>query len=208
MDLNLFKDKFKVILSFFDKINNIFLGGKIWKKLKKILIAFLILAISMGMVACSGGNKKVLKVANQEDTKKEIEENNKKTAEKEKSVKTFSKDNNTKEFVVEYKNDEVKKITMKSVLSFEKLKIKNEKDANAVIAKQKQVFATLGDSAKSEVKIENKNLVMTIVVDVAKMDVNKFNKSGIFGGTLDANNFKSLKAFENNLIQNGYVEKK
>ncbi|EDP24781.1 hypothetical protein PEPMIC_00225 [Parvimonas micra ATCC 33270] len=29
MDLNLFKDKFKVILSFFDKINNIFLGGKI-----------------------------------------------------------------------------------------------------------------------------------------------------------------------------------
>ena len=54
------------------------------KKIKKILTAFLILAISMGMVACSGGNKKVLKVANQEDTKKEIEENNKKTAEREK----------------------------------------------------------------------------------------------------------------------------
>ena len=154
------------------------------KKIKKILTAFLILAISMGMVACSGGNKKVLKVANQEDTKKEIEENNKKTAEKEKSVKTFSKDNNTKEFVVEYKNDEVKKITMKSVISFEKLKI------------------------KSEVKIENKNVVMTIVVDVAKMDVDKFNKSGILGGTLNANNFKSLKAFEINLIQNGYREKK
>ena len=168
----------------------------------------MLLTISMGIVACSGGNKKVLKVANQEDTKKEIEENNKKTAEKEKSVKTFSKDNNTKEFVVEYKNDEVKKITMKSVISFEKLKIKNEKDANAVIAKQKQVFATLGDSAKSEVKIENKNLVMTIVVDVSKLDVDKFNKSGILGGKLDANNFKSLKAFKKNLTQNGYVEKK
>ena len=86
--------------------------------------------------------------------------------------------------------------------------IKNEKDANAVIAKQKQVFATLGDSAKSEVKIENKNLVMTIVVDVSKLDVDKFNKSGILGGTLDANNFKSLKAFEKNLTQNGYLEKK
>lgn len=178
------------------------------KKIKKILTAFLILAISMGMVACSVGNKKVLKVANQEDTKKEIEENNKKTAEKEKSVKTFSKDNNTKEFVVEYKNDEVKKITMKSVISFEKLKIKSEKEANEVVAKQKKVFSTLGDSVKSEVKIENKNVVMTIVVDVAKMDVDKFNKSGILGGTLNANNFKSLKAFEKNLTQNGYLEKK
>lgn len=178
------------------------------KRLKKILTILMLLTISMGIVACSGGNKKVLKVANQEDTKKEIEENNKKTAEKEKSVKTFSKDNNTKEFVVEYKNDEVKKITMKSVISFEKLKIKNDQDANAVIDKQKQVFATLGDSVKSEVKIENKNVVMTIVVDVAKMDVDKFNKSGILGGTLNANNFKSLKAFEINLIQNGYREKK
>ncbi|MEB3025498.1 MULTISPECIES: DUF1307 domain-containing protein [unclassified Parvimonas] len=168
------------------------------KKIKKILTAFLILAISMGIVACSGGNKKVLKVANEEELKKE----------EEKTVKTFSKDFDTKSFIVEYKGDVVNKITMKSVLSFEKLKIKNEKDANAVIAKQKQVFATLGDSAKSEVKIENKNLVMTIVVDVSKLDVNKFNKSGILGGTLDANNFKSLKAFENNLIQNGYVEKK
>ena len=168
----------------------------------------MLLTISMGIVACSGGNKKVLKVANQEDTKKEIEENNKKTAEKEKSVKTFSKDFDTKSFIVEYKGDVVNKITMKSVLSFEKLKIKNEKDANAVIAKQKQVFATLGDSAKSEVKIENKNLVMTIVVDVSKLDVDKFNKSGILGGTLDANNFKSLKAFEKNLTQNGYLEKK
>lgn len=100
----------------------------------------MLLTISMGIVACSGGNKKVLKVANQEDTKKEIEENNKKTAEKEKSVKTFSKDNNTKEFVVEYKNDEVKKITMKSVISFEKLKIKSEKEANEVVAKQKKFF--------------------------------------------------------------------
>lgn len=168
------------------------------KKIKKILTAFLILAISMGMVACSGGNKKVLKVANEEELKKE----------EEKTVKTFSKDFDTKSFIVEYKGDVVNKITMKSVLSFEKLKIKNEKDANAVIAKQKQVFANLGDSAKSEVKIENKNLVMTIVVDVSKLDVDKFNKSGILGGTLDANNFKSLKAFEKNLTQNGYLEKK
>lgn len=168
------------------------------KKIKKILTAFLILAISMGIVACSGGNKKVLKVANEEELKKE----------EEKTVKTFSKDFDTKSFIVEYKGDVVNKITMKSVLSFEKLKIKNEKDANAVIAKQKQVFATLGDSAKSEVKIENKNLVMTIVVDVSKLDVDKFNKSGILGGTLDANNFKSLKAFKKNLTQNGYVEKK
>lgn len=175
------------------------------KRLKKILTILMLLTISMGIVACSGGNKKVLKVANEEELKKEEEKAKK---EEEKTVKTFSKDFDTKSFIVEYKGDVVNKITMKSVLSFEKLKIKNEKDANAVIAKQKQVFATLGDSAKSEVKIENKNLVMTIVVDVAKMDVNKFNKSGILGGTLDANNFKSLKAFENNLIQNGYVEKK
>ena len=43
------------------------------KRLKKILTILMLLTISMGIVACSGGNKKVLKVANQEDTKKEIE---------------------------------------------------------------------------------------------------------------------------------------
>ena len=51
------------------------------QKIKKILTAFLILAISMGMVACSGGNKKVLKVANEEELKKE-EEKDKKEEEK------------------------------------------------------------------------------------------------------------------------------
>ena len=123
------------------------------------------------------------------------------------ATKTFTHDDNgiATEMTYTYEGDKITRLDMKTVMPFASMMIENKEQAEQTLEIMKSTAQDV-EGITNEYFIDGENIVMTSMVDYAKVNLEKISE--ISGGlTIDPEEVTSMKKVEETLVSQGFTVK-